>query len=111
MHSIKICGIFCRRETEIGALFHSCKVAHIQEPIQIKTDNATASAFCNSTLKQKRSKTWNMRWYWLKDRVKQGHIIIYWDKSSNNLVDYHTKYFPQSYHTNIHPKYILKGFT
>ena len=49
-------------EAETGALFHNWQVAlglknilealgHIQQPIQIKTDNATTSAYCNSTLK------------------------------------------------------------
>ena len=85
-------------------------LGHQQQPIPIRTDNATAASFCNDTLKQKRSKTWNMRWYWLKDRVKQGHFIIYWDKGVNNLADYHTKHFPPYYHQKVRPTYILKGF-
>ena len=85
-------------------------LGHQQQPTKIKTDNATASAFCNATLKQKRSKTWDMRWYWLQDRIHQGQFIIYWDKGKNNYADYHTKHFPPSYHSLIRPKYILKGF-
>ena len=76
----------------------------------METNNITASAYCNSILRQKRSENWDIGWYWLKDRVHQGQFITYWDRGSNNLADYHTKHFPPSYHIKIRPKYILKGF-
>ena len=108
-------------EAETGALFHNCQIAiglrnmlealgHTQTSTQVKTDNSTASAYCNGTLKQKRSKTWDMRWYWLRDRVQRGQFIIYWDKGKNNYADYHSKHFPPSYNSLKRPTYILKGF-
>ena len=42
---------------------------HHQNIILLKTDNSTAEAFSTSTLKEKRSKAWDMRLYWIKDRV------------------------------------------
>ena len=59
-------------EAETSALYHNGKtsieikhmleaVGHPQNVIPIRTDNSTAAAFCNSTLKQKRSKAWDMR--------------------------------------------------
>ena len=107
-------------EAETGGLFSNCHFAiglkhilqalgHPQGPIPIKTDNQTASAFVNNTLKAKRSKTWDMRYFWLKDRVSQSEFFIYWDKGSNNHADYWTKHWPAKYHQQIRPTYILKG--
>ena len=108
-------------EAETGALFHNCKtlmkikqilnaLGHKQNMTNIKTDNSTALAYCNDTLKPKRSKTWDMRWYWLKDRVQQNQFHIYWDKGINKYADYHSKHFTPTYHKTIRPTYILKGY-
>ena len=107
-------------EAETGALYSNCTFAislrhmltalgHEQGPTPVKTDNQTASAFVNNTLKAKRSKTWDMRYFWLKDRIFQAQFYVYWDKGSNNNGDYWTKHWPPSYHQRIRPKYILKS--
>ena len=85
-------------------------LGHKQDTIPVKTDNSTATAYANSTLKHKRSKTWNMRWYWLKDKVNQKYFHIYWQQGANNKADYHSKHFPPSYHQKVRPSYILKGY-
>ena len=69
-------------------------LGHQQSIIRIKTDNFTAAAFSNSILKEKRRKSWDMRWWWLHDRVKQHKFKIWWDRGINTLADYHTKHFP-----------------
>ena len=84
-------------------------LGHPQGPTPIKTDNQTASSFVNNTLKHKRSKSWDMRYFWLRDRVSQSQFYIYWDKGSNNLADYYTKHWSPTYHQQIRPTYILKG--
>ena len=61
---------------------------HPQPPTPIETDNKTATAFINNTLKQRRSKSWDMRYFWLLDRVSQSQFYIYWDKGDNNNADY-----------------------
>ena len=81
---------------------------HPQHAIPVKADNSTAVAFSNSTLKQKKSKSWDMRLNWIKDRVLQKQFYIYWTKGSKNLADYFTKHFSPSYHQNIRPLYLLK---
>ena len=108
-------------EAETGGIYANCQAAipirhmlqalgHAQLPTAIKTDNKTAGQFVNKTLKLKRSKSWDMRYFWLLDRVTQQQFFIYWDKGSNNHGDYFTKHWPASYHQEIRPKYILKGF-
>jgi hypothetical protein len=37
----------------------------------METDNTTATGYNNGTIQQKRTKAMDMRFYWIKDRVKQ----------------------------------------
>ena len=84
-------------------------LGHPQKPIPVITDNSTAVSFSEDKLKAKRSKSWDMRLHWLKDRVRQQQFRITWEKGKTNLADYFTKHFPPSYHQHIRSKYILKG--
>ena len=44
-------------------------------PIQV--NNSTADGFANDTIKQKRSKAIDMRFYWIRDRISQDQFLIY----------------------------------
>ena len=85
-------------------------LGHPQDTIRIKTANSTAEAFSNSTLKEKRSKSWDMRWWWIQDKVKLMEFKVEWEKGANNYADYQTKHFPPSHHTQVRPTYILAGY-
>lgn len=108
-------------EAETAALFHNCQTAiaichaliglgHPQHKTPVKTDNSTANSFVHSEMKVKRSKSWDMRYNWLRDRVAQDQFNIKWDKGAHNLADYFTKHHPPSHHKNIRSTYILQGF-
>ena len=84
-------------------------LGHPQPPTPIRTDNSTASSFANSAYTPKRSKSWDMRYHWLQDRVKSKDFYIYWDKGKINRADYHTKHFSPSYHQEQRKHYILQG--
>jgi hypothetical protein len=43
------------------------------------------------SIKQKRSKAIDMRFHWVRDRVRQGQFIISYIKSADNVADYFTK--------------------
>jgi hypothetical protein len=69
-------------EAETGALFINGKEAiplrqtlielnHPQPPTPIQTDNSTATGIVNKTVKLKRSKAMDMRFYWAQDRIDQ----------------------------------------
>ena len=99
-------------EAETGALFVNGQEAiplrttleelgHAQPPTPLQTDNSTAAGFSNATIKQKRSKAMDMRFYWLQDRVRQGQFLIYWRPGTDNLGDYYTKHHPASHHRRI----------
>ena len=76
--------------------------------LPIKTDNSTAQGIINNTIKQKRSKAMDMRFYWLRDRTKQGHFHIYWEPGQHNLADLPTKHHPGSHHKRLRPIYVYE---
>ena len=107
-------------EAETGGLFHNAQnimhirhllhsIGHAQPPTPLKTDNNTASAFVNKTLRQRKSKSWDMKFHWLRDRELQRLIRVFWDRGINNDADYFTKHHPPSHHQTIRSRYILKG--
>ena len=60
----------------------------------------------NNTVKQKMSKTMDMRFYWLQDRVDQGMFRVYWVPGKENLGDYYMKKFAPANHKNVRPIYL-----
>jgi hypothetical protein len=104
-------------EAELGALFVNaqqavilrtalCELGHPQPPTPIQADNATATGIANDTVRQRRSKTMDMRFYWLRDRIRQGHFHIYWRPGTSNLADYFTKHHPTAHHRLMRPLYL-----
>ena len=104
-------------EAEVGGIFHNAQIAipirtllhalnHPQPPTPIKTDNSTAFGFIYDNIHQKRSKSWDMRYYWLRDRLAQKMFKFFWDKGINNHADYPTKHHPTKHHRVIRPRYI-----
>ena len=67
------------------------------------TDNLAANNIANDIGKQKRSKAIDMRFYWVKDRVKQGQFHIFWMPGDTNLADYWTKHHPPAHHRAMRP--------
>jgi hypothetical protein len=72
----------------------------------METDNTTATGYSNGTIKQKHTKSMDMRFYWIKDRVKQGQFKIYWGPGFQNLADYFTKHHSPAHHRRIRDVYI-----
>ena len=102
-------GIFTNCQTVIPIRHMLNILGHPQPPTPVKTDNKTAAAFSNDTLKPKRIKAWDMRYHWIKDRTTQNQYIIYWEEGLKNFTDYFTKHFSPSYRQNICSTYILQG--
>jgi hypothetical protein len=53
-----------------GAVIHTTleELGHKQPPTPMQTDNTTVTGYRNGTIKQKRTKAMDMRFYWIKDR-------------------------------------------
>ena len=90
------------------------EMGHPQGKTPMQTDNSTASVIINETVKQRRSKAIDISFYWVRDRCKQKHLLIYWAPVKYNMVDYHTKFHSPSHHkkkplhvhTETSPQYI-----
>jgi hypothetical protein len=104
-------------EAEIGALYINAQEAipyrqclsdlgHPQGPTPINTDNATAHGIVNNTMKQKKSKAMDMRFYWLRDRVQQQQFNVRWRPGKHNLADYPTKHHTGQHHQQVRPIYL-----
>jgi hypothetical protein len=104
-------------ESEIGAVFINAKegavlrtalekLGHPQPPTPMETYNTTAKGYINGTIKQKRTKAMDMRFYWIKDRVKQGQFNVYWGPGYQNLADYFTKHHSPAHHKRMREIYI-----
>ena len=104
-------------EAELGALFFNMKDAvpirealeemgHPQPPTPIVVDNSTAAGIANKTVKQRRSKAMDMRFYWVQDRIAQKQFLVYWRQGAENLADYFTKHHPARYHVQMRPVYL-----
>ncbi len=86
-------------EAETSALFHNAQngipichllksLGHPQPPTALKTNNQVSAAFVNQVMRHKKSKAWDMRLWWLKDKMVQNHFKMFWDKGANNWADY-----------------------
>ena len=81
-----------------------------QPATPIITDNSTARGIMNKTIKQKRSKAMDMRFYWLRDRIEQGQFSMLWEPGKFNLADYPSKRHPASNHKLVRPIHLyIKG--
>jgi hypothetical protein len=74
-------------ESEVGACFQNSQsgatlrvtlteLGHIQPATPLRRDSSTAFDILNETIKQKRSKTMDMRYHWLTDRVRQKKMMF-----------------------------------
>jgi hypothetical protein len=74
-------------EAELGAFFDNSKEAcplqialdelsHLQSRTAIITDNSITTGMANDTVKQRRSKAIDMRFYWIRDRIWQEHFTV-----------------------------------
>lgn len=104
-------------EAEYGALYLNAQDAeslrntlsdlgYPQGPTPIICDNSCAVGITNNKLKQKRSKAFDMRFHWIRDRVKQGHFIVRWEPGIINLADLLTKAHSAIHHKRIRPFYV-----
>jgi hypothetical protein len=72
----------------------------------LQTHNKTSAGIINSEDKQQKSKTMDMRFYWLKDHEAQDQFCIYWKPGIGNKADYFTKHHPAKHHQAFRPFFL-----
>ena len=104
-------------EAECGGLFMNAQEAvpirttlqelgHPQPPTTIRTDNSTAHGIMNRTVKQRKSKSMDMKLWWLIDRIQQKQFKVSWAPGKYNLADYFSKKHPAKHHRKVRPIYV-----
>ena len=97
------------QEAETGAGFFNAQqlvplrialeeLGHPQGPTPIQFDNKVATSILNDQVSQRRSKAMDMRFYWLRDGVKQQPFHVHWRRGTDNIADYYTKHHSPSHH-------------
>jgi hypothetical protein len=104
-------------ETELAAVFMNCQSAcpmrttleemGYTQPATIGiTDNEFTEGVANKTVKAKRSKSIDMRFHWVADRVAQKQFKIIWRPGIENIADFFTKIVPVKKHSEIMHKLV-----
>ena len=102
-------GVYSNAQEAIACRISLRALGHPQAATPLKTDNSTSNSFVHANIKQRRSKTWDMRWNWLQDKATHEQLRIYWDKGVNNHADYFTKHHSPTHHLAMRPKYVLNA--
>ena len=91
-------------EVEVGTIHFNGNVAipvrtaiiemgHPQDPTPLKTNN-NSRWILQQKIKPKRSKCFDMKFHWMKNRITQGQVYVYWYKGIYNWLDYFIKHPP-----------------
>ena len=99
-------GVFYNAQITILARRILHALNHVQPPTPLKTDNSTANGFIHNNIRQKRSKSWDMRYYWLRDKMVQTQFNFFERKDIYNNINYFTKHHPTKHHRTIRPRYV-----
>jgi hypothetical protein len=89
-------------EAEYAAAFHTGQMAsglrkilsdlgYPQPPTYILVDNKVAHGIASNTIEPKRTKSLDMHYHWLRNRVFLQEFIVIWRKGMYNLADFFTK--------------------
>ena len=100
------CIVSSAAEAELGAAFQNAqKGAHFrntlvelgypQQPTTISVDNTVALGLAADTINAKRSKSMDVRFFWLRDRVRQLQFSMQHLRGRWNISDFFTKPLPR----------------
>ena len=60
----------------------------------------------NDDVNKKRSKSMDIRYYWLRDRIRQKQFYVHWKRGSENVADYVIKHHPTRHHVSVRRYYV-----
>ena len=117
-----MCGILkgvvaSAAEAELAALFINAKegkiirmtleeMGHKQPPRPRHCDNITATGIANDTVKKQRSRSMEMRFFWITDQVNMSDFDVQWHPGQENRADYYTKHFDGRHHQAVRSWYL-----
>jgi hypothetical protein len=104
-------------EAELGALLLYAKQAkilrltleemgHPQPPTPIHIDNSTTVGIVNNKIKRQKSRSMEMRYFWLLDAQNNELFDFKYHPGLENLADYPSKHHSGSHHMEMRPYYV-----
>jgi hypothetical protein len=102
------------QESEYAALFAAAKIGDVERRILhdlgypqpatlILCDNECAVGLAQRTMVPKLSKSIDMRFHWVQDRIKQLQFLVQHVAGANNVADFFTKSLPRAKHDQFAP--------
>ena len=64
----------------------------------------TADGVVNNKIIPKALKAMDMRFHWLRDRMRQKQFRFFWRPGTKNYADYWTKHHPGAHHRAMRPE-------
>ena len=99
-------AIFVNAQTAIPEKEALIFLGHPQQDTLIISDNLIGVNILNGKLPPKRSKCMDMRFYWIKDRIRQREFRLQWLPGSVNLADYLSKVHPPTHYKTMRSTYV-----
>ena len=99
-------NIFINAQTAVPIRTNLSEMGWPQGPTAIQVNNSTAVGIATKEFRQKNSKSMDMRFYWIKNRIKQGQFCVLWRLGPEKLGDYHSKHHPPEHHRAVRSKYL-----
>jgi hypothetical protein len=106
-------------EAELGAAFQNAQkgaqfrntlieLGYPQQPTPILVDNTVAEGLASDTINARRSKSMDVRFFWLRDRVKRAQFYMQHLKGKWNIADFFTKPLPKEKFDQFTPYIIVQ---
>jgi hypothetical protein len=101
------CVVASVAEAELAGGFQAAQIAvhfrrilhdlgYPQPPTLLRMDNTVAIGIATETINAKRSKSMDMRFFWIIDRVRQGQFVVKHLSGRWNIADHFTKPLPRA---------------
>ena len=109
-------------ECETLTLFLNCQttiviriiakwLGHPQPATPTRVYNTTTNNFVYNNLQQKKSKSFDMRLHWLRDRINNSQFKIHWMKWEFNYAYYYFKQHTEAHHKKMRPMCLVSQAT
>ena len=85
------------------------EMGHPQPAARARAGSKAAQGFANGATKQKRSRTFGRRFWWLKGREQQLQLHVIWGAGIYSLAGYPTKHHTSRHHKAARPTYLHAG--
>ena len=104
-------SLFLNAQESVPMLTTLAELGHPQPATgtPLETDNATAHGILHAKVRMKKSKAFDMRYHWLKDRVAQKQFNLYWSPGKLNSADYFSKHHPPAHHKLMRHQYLHRA--